>query len=95
MERRCAMYPQTKVTNDVVIELNPGQSAEIPGHSNATVENVSNEAGALHFRLNPPPVTEGTIPVPAHDSRPLELGSTGGTVKNVGEVQLTIVYFIG
>jgi hypothetical protein len=90
------MYPQTKVTNDVVIELHPGQSTEIPqGHSNATVENQSNEAGALHFKLNPPPVTEGTIPVPAHDSRRLDLGSTGGTVTNVGKVQLTIVYFIG
>lgn len=90
------MSAETKVTNDVVIELHPGQSAEIPkGHSKATVENQSNEAGALHFKLNPPPVTEGTIPVPAHDSRPLALGPTGGTVKNVGKVQLTIVYFIG
>ena len=90
------MSAETQVTNDVVIKLSPGQSTEIPkGHVKATVENLSNNEGELHFKLNPPPVTEGTIPVPAHNSRPLALGPTGGTVTNVGKVQLTIVYFIG
>ena len=86
----------TKPTNDVAITLKPGQSTEIPkGHVKATVENQSNEEGKLHFQLNPPPVTEGTIPVPAHSSRPLDLGPTGGNVTNTGKVPLTIVYFIG
>jgi hypothetical protein len=90
------MSTETQVTTDVVIRLSPGQSTEIPkGPVKATVENLSNEEGSLYFIINPPPQTEGTIPVPAHGSRPLALGPTGGKVTNTGKVQLTIVYFIG
>jgi hypothetical protein len=90
------MSAETQVTSDVVIRLSPGQSTEIPkGHVKATVENLSNEEGKLHFQLNPPPVTEGTILVPARNSKPLTLGPTGGKVTNTGKVPLTVVYFIG
>ncbi|MBW8875476.1 MAG: hypothetical protein JF614_10985 [Acidobacteria bacterium] len=89
------MSAETKVTNDVVIELKPGLSAEIPGHSKTTVENQTDKEGKLFFRLNPPPQTQGTIAVPPHSGKEVALGATGGLVRNTGKVPLTIVYFIG
>jgi hypothetical protein len=90
------MSTETKVTNDVVIELKPGQSTEIPaGPVKASAGNNTNEMGHLYFKINPPVQTEGTLNVPPHGTVDLGFGEAGGTVENRGPVPLTIVYFLG
>jgi hypothetical protein len=90
-----AMSAETKVEPEVVIELKPGQSHEIPGNSKTTAENMTEKEGKLFFRLTGTRPLNGTILIPPQSGKNVPLGASGGVIKNTGKVPLTIVYFIG